>query len=240
MAAGGKGAPLVPFLDYALFRHASMGRIVLNIGGIANLTAIPPDAGLKDVIAFDTGPGNMLIDALAERLLHKAFDRGGQCAATGTPEVEVLKPVLKEAYFRAKPPKTAGREEFGAEFADRFLRMCGRASEQDILATATALTARSIAEAIQRFVLPKKAGYQELVVSGGGLKNDTLMAMLANSVKPLGLEVRASDELGLPSEAKEAAAFALLAYETWHRRPSNVPSATGAKKPAVLGKISYA
>jgi len=239
IAAGGKGAPLVSFLDYTLFRHVSKGRIVLNIGGIANLTAIPPDAALQDLIAFDTGPGNMLIDALAERLLHAPYDQAGKCAAMGTPLEGVLRPLLKAAYFRAKPPKTAGREEFGREFATSFAKAFGRASKQDVLATATALTARSIAQAIQRFVLIKKADYHELIVSGGGLKNATLMAMLANSVKPLGLQVRASDELGLPSEAKEAVAFALLAYETWHRRPSNVPSATGAKKPAVLGKISY-
>jgi anhydro-N-acetylmuramic acid kinase len=147
---------------------------------------------------------------------------------------------LNAPFFRAKPPKTAGREQFGREFASRFVRACGRASKADILATATALTSGSIADAIQSFVPLKMGVYREIIVSGGGLKNATLMAMLANAVMPLGLQVRASDELGLPSEAKEAAAFALLAYETWHRRPSNVPSATGASKPAVLGKVSYA
>ena len=244
MAAGGKGAPLVPFLDFMLFRHKTQGRIVQNIGGIANLTAIPANTSQKDVVAFDTGPGNMLIDALAGRFLHEPYDRNGRGAAMGTVLESVLKTMLSTPFFRAKPPKTAGREEFGREFAARFVGACRRAhkstNQEDILATATALTAQSIADAIQHFVLRKNASYRELVVSGGGLKNATLMAMLANAVKPLGLQVRASDELGLPSEAKEAAAFAVLAYETWHRRPSNVPSATGAKKPAVLGKISYA
>lgn len=240
MAAGGKGAPLVPFLDFMLFRHPIMGRIVLNIGGIANLTAVPAGAAQRDVIAFDTGPGNMVIDALAEKVLHKPYDRDGRAAATGTVIESVLDAVLSAPFFRAKPPRTAGREEFGREFSARFLRACDRASKPDSFATVTALTARSIADAIQRFVLRKNAAYQEIIVSGGGLKNATLMAMLANSVTPLGLQLRSSDELGLPSDAKEAAAFALLAYETWHRRPSNVPSATGAKKPAVLGKISYA
>ena len=240
MAAGGNGAPLVPFLDYALFRHVSIGRIVLNIGGIANLTAIPAGASSKQVIAFDTGPGNMLIDAMAERLLHTSYDKAGACAAMGTPMEEILKPLLQAPYFRAKPPKTAGREEFGREYAAKFIAACGKARAEDVLATATALTARSIGHAIEHFVVARKAKYKELVVSGGGLKNATLMAMLVECVKPLGLQVRASDELGLPSEAKEAAAFALLAYETWHRRPSNVPSATGAKRPTVLGKVSYA
>ncbi len=239
IAVGGKGAPLVPFLDFMFYRHATKGRIVQNIGGIANLTAIPPNAAQKDVIAFDTGPGNMVIDALAERFLRKPYDRAGHTAAMGAVLENVLEENLKTPFFRAKPPKTAGREEFGREFAAHFTRACGGARKEDILATATALTARSIAESIQHFVLQKKAAYQELIVSGGGLKNATLMAMLANAVAPLGLVVRSSDELGLPSEAKEAAAFALLAYETWHRRPSNVPSATGAKRPAVLGKASY-
>jgi anhydro-N-acetylmuramic acid kinase len=194
----------------------------------------------KDLIAFDTGPGNMVIDALAEKLLHKPYDRHGRAAATGTVIESVLDAMLRAPFFRMKPPKTAGREEFGREFSARFPRAFDRANKPDILATATALTARSIADAIQRFVLRKNATYQEIIVSGGGLKNATLMAMLANSVTPLALQLRSSDELGLPSEAKEAAAFALLAYETWHRRPSNVLSATGAKKSAVLGKISYA
>jgi anhydro-N-acetylmuramic acid kinase len=240
MAAGGKGAPLVPFLDLMLYRHATIGRIVQNIGGIANLTAIPPNATQKDVIAFDTGPGNMVLDAMAERSLHQPYDRDGLAAAGGTVIESVVDTNLKAPFFRAKPPKTTGREEFGREFVAHFVRACGRAPKQDILATATAFTARSIADAIQRFVLRRSAAYRELIVSGGGLKNATLMAMLVNAVVPLGLVVRSSDELGLPSEAKEAAAFALLAYETWHRRPSNVPSATGAKRPAVLGKISYA
>src|SRR5258706_1135669 len=240
MAAGGKGAPLVPFLDFLLYRHASIGRIVQNIGGIANLTVIPAGAAQKDVVAFDTGPGNMVIDALAERLLHKSYDRDGHTAAMGSVIEGVLDAMLNASFFRAKPPKTAGREEFGREFAAQFLRACAMVNKQDIVATATALTARSIADAIQRFVLRKKDAYKEIIVSGGGLKNATLMAMLVNAVAPLGLQVCASDELGLPSEAKEAAAFALLAYATWNRRPSNVPSATGAKRAVVLGKISYA
>jgi len=245
MAAGGKAAPLVPYLDYLLFRDSKVGRIVQNIGGIANLTAIPAGASAQKVIAFDTGPGNMVIDAVVERLFGKAFDRGGKIAASGVVIDSVLDPILRATFFRAKPPKTAGREEFGREFVGEFLRACGRARKQDIVATATGLTSRSIAEAVRQFVIPKRGSpsggeFSEMILSGGGAKNATLVGMLAESLARLGICVRHSDDFGLPSEAKEAVAFAVLAYETWHRRPSNVPSATGAKRAAVLGKISYA
>ena len=239
MAAGGKGAPLVPYLDYLLYRDARFGRIVQNIGGIANLSAIPAGASADKVIAFDTGPGNMVIDAVMERLFHKAFDRDGKVAASGRVLETVLNRLLRERFFHASPPKTAGREEFGREFAEAFIKRCRPAPKEDIVATATALTTRSISSAISQFVLPKNRTYRELVVSGGGAKNSTLLAMLANEVKPLGIALRLSDEFGLPAAAKEAAAFAVLAYQTWHRRPSNVPSATGARRPAILGKISY-
>src|SRR6185437_3940443 len=239
MAAGGKGAPLVPFLDYLLYRDKHVGRIVQNIGGIANLTAIPANAHPHEIFAFDTGPGNMVIDAAMERLLHKPFDRDGKIAASGIPSDKVISALLKLPFFSAKPPKTAGREEFGREFARDFIRRHGRANARDIVASATMLTARSISNAVRRFILPR-GNFSEFVASGGGTKNPTLMAALVNELSPLGLKLRLSDEFGIPSEAKEAAAFAVLAYETWHRRPSNVPSATGASKPAILGKVSYA
>lgn len=238
MAAGGKGAPLVPFLDYLLYRDKRIGRVVQNIGGIANLSAIAAGTTVADVLAFDTGPGNMVIDAVVSKFFAQAYDRDGKIAAAGTVLDNVVAAFLRIPYFRQKPPKTAGREEFGREFVSRFIKLCGRARKQDIVATATALTSRSIADAIQRFVLPR-GKFGELVVSGGGAKNSTLMYMLTEELKPAGLKVRSTDEFGLPAEAKEATAFALLAYETWHRRPSNVPSATGAKRPAILGKISY-
>ncbi|MBS1853606.1 MAG: anhydro-N-acetylmuramic acid kinase [Acidobacteria bacterium] len=238
MAAGGKGAPLVPFLDYLLYRDTRVGRIVQNIGGIGNLSAVPRAASPEQVTAFDTGPGNMVIDALMDRLFHKPFDRDGKIAAGGMVLESVLAETLRAAYFRAQPPKTAGREEFGREFAAWFLRRCGRAPKPDVLATATALTARSIADAVRRYVLPR-GKFQEFIVAGGGAKNPTLMAMLANELGTLGLKLRSSEEFGLPAEAKEAVAFALLAYQTWNHRPSNVPSATGARRPAMLGKISY-
>ncbi len=240
MAAGGKGAPLVPFLDYLLYRDQRVGRIVQNIGGIANLTAIPAAASAKQVVAFDTGPGNMVIDAVTDQLFGKPYDRDGRIAASGAVLEHVVSEVLRSPFFRRKPPKTTGREEFGREFAQQFIKRCGRAAKPDVVATATALTARSIADALQRFVLHRRARFAEFVVAGGGANNPTLLAMLANELRPLGLKIRSSDEFGLPSEAKEAAAFALMAFETWNRRPSNVPSATGAKRPAILGKISYA
>jgi anhydro-N-acetylmuramic acid kinase len=238
MAAGGKGAPLVPFLDYLFYRDSRVGRIVQNIGGIANLTAIPAGAGAEKVIAFDTGPGNMVIDAVMERLFGKRFDRGGRMAASGTVDGGAIAKLIRTPFFREKPPKTAGREEFGREFVARFVRLCGTTNKANVAATATAFTARSIADAVQRFVL-RRAPFAEMVVSGGGAKNPTLMGMLANELSTLGVALRTSDEFGIPAEAKEAVAFALMAYETWHRRPSNVPSATGAKRSAVLGKISY-
>jgi anhydro-N-acetylmuramic acid kinase len=240
MAVGGKGAPLVPYLDYMIYRDEKIGRIAQNIGGIANLTAIPAGGSPNNLVAFDTGPGNMLIDAVTAKLFKQPYDRDGQIAFSGDPIDGVIGKVLSRPFFRTKPPRTAGREEFGREFAGEFLRLCGKARKQDIVATATALTARSIADAVRRFVLKPHKSYAELIVSGGGAKNPTLLAMLANEIQPLGLQLRLSDEFGLPSEAKEAVAFAVLAYETWHRRPSNVPSATGAKRSAILGKISYA
>ncbi len=251
IAAGGKGAPLVPFLDYLLYRDwgrdrgrdRRVGRIAQNIGGIANLTAIPAGASLRQVVAFDTGPGNMVMDAVMEELFGRRYDRDGKVAASGRVLDGVIARLLRARFFRQKPPRTAGREEFGREYVGRFLRICRGASKADVVATATALTARSIADAVQRFVLPRlgvRRRDHEMIVSGGGAENPALMAMLRHEIAPLGIGLHFSDEFGLPAEAKEAVAFALLAHETWHRRPSNVPSATGAKRAAILGKISYA
>ncbi len=244
LAAGGKGAPLVPFLDYMLFRDARIGRVVQNIGGIANLTIIPAGAKPEDVVAFDTGPGNMVIDAVTDKLFGQPFDRGGRIAASGKILGEVIEKFMAREFFRKRPPKTAGREEFGREFVRDFLARCGRSRPQDIVATATALTANTIAYALQRYAPPnvghsKKRSIHEMILSGGGARNSTLVAMLTQELSSLGIRLRFSDEFGLPSAAKEAAAFAVLAYETWNRRPSNIPSATGAKRAAVLGKISY-
>jgi len=239
MAAGGKGAPLVPFLDYALFRSARVGRIVQNIGGIANLTAIPAKATPENVLAFDTGPGNMVIDQLMHTLFDKPFDQNGAIAGKGRVLQPLLEEELRNPYFQQRPPKTTGREEFGREYAQHLLRMCVRARKEDIIATATALTAYSIADAIHKFVLPL-GDFRDYIVSGGGTQNRTLMAMLRAETLALGLNIQETGDYGIPSQSKEAVAFAMLAYQTWNGQPSNIPSATGATRSAVLGKLSYA
>jgi len=243
MLAGGQGAPLVPLLDYVLFADPRRGRVLQNIGGIANLTAIPAGAGPENLVAFDTGPGNMIVDWLAQELFHLPFDRHGRLAATGTVLTQVLKAALQNSYFRLKPPRTAGREQFGREYAADFLRQCRRhsAEDRDAMATATALTAETIARGYARFVHPRMKGRPvDYIVSGGGARNRTLMAMLQARLDPLGCELAASSDFGLPIEAKEAAAFALLAWQTWHRLPGNVPAATGAKCAVILGQVTYA
>jgi anhydro-N-acetylmuramic acid kinase len=243
MLSGGQGAPLVPLLDYVLFASLKRGRVLQNIGGIANLTAIPAAAAPDAVIAFDTGPGNMVIDALAHQLYGKAFDRNGAFAAQGRVLAAVLASALRNPYFQLKPPRTAGREQFGREYVAKFLSSCRRYSEkpQDALATATALTAESIAQSYKQFVQAKmKNAGVDYIVSGGGARNRTLMAMLAKRLQPMGCQLSVSDNFGLPVEAKEAAAFALLAWQTWHHLPGNLPAATGAKKAAILGQVTYA
>jgi anhydro-N-acetylmuramic acid kinase len=243
MAAGGQGAPLVPLLDYALFADARRGRVLQNIGGIANLTAIPAGAAQDAVMAFDTGPGNMVIDWLAQELFGKRFDRNGSTAAQGTVLTTVLAAALRNPYFRLKPPRTAGREQFGRAYAAKFLSACRQQSKkpEDALATATALTAETIAGSYKEFVRRAMRGKGvDYIVSGGGARNATLMAMLAERLEPLGCDLAASEAFGLAAEAKEAAAFALLAWQTWDHLPGNVPAATGASRPAILGQVTYA
>lgn len=240
MAVGGKGAPLVPFLDYALYRTLRRGRIVQNIGGIGNLTAIPAGAKPEQVIAFDTGPGNMVIDALMDELFNKRYDVDGKVAARGKVLDTVVSQILRAAFFRREPPKTAGREQFGREFVKYFLQKCGKAREEDIVATATALTSWSIGAAVRLLVQgSKEQRYHDYFVSGGGARNPTLIRMIEEELAPYKLRVQKTDDVGLPSQAKEAVAFAVLAYQTWLKQPGNVPSATGASKPAILGKVIY-
>jgi anhydro-N-acetylmuramic acid kinase len=241
--AGGQGAPLVPLLDCVLFSDPRRGRVLQNIGGIANLTAVPAGASADRVIAFDTGPGNMVIDALAQQLFAQKFDRNGRIAASGAVLAPVLSRAVRNPYFAKKPPRTAGREQFGREYAAAFLADCNKQSRkpEDALATATALTAETISSSYRHFVAPLLRGRPvDFIVSGGGARNRTLMAMLAQRLDPLGCELAVSDQHGLPAQAKEAAAFALLAWQTWHHLPGNVPSATGAARPVVLGQVTYA
>jgi anhydro-N-acetylmuramic acid kinase len=237
MAAGGLGAPLVPFLDLLVFRHPKRGRIVQNIGGIGNLTAIPAGGDASQVRAFDTGPGNMVIDAVCERLFGVSFDDKGRLAAKGKVLGAVLEKRMADEFFRRKGPRTAGREEFGQEYTEAFLQQCAGAGKHDVLATATALTARSIGAAVRGLL--KQDRYHDLFVSGGGTRNLTLMEMIRHEAAPLGMEVSPTDAAGVPSQAKEAVAFALLAYQTWHRQTANIPGATGASREVILGKVSY-
>src|SRR5882762_3770614 len=269
IALGGQGAPLVPFADYALYRDKKLGRISLNIGGIANITVIPANAKPSDVFAFDTGPGNMLIDALVQHFTHgrQRFDRNAQLATKGNLIPQLLQSLMNDPYLKQKPPKSTGREYFGATFIKELLVLGRRynAKPNDLIRTATIFTALSIADALHRFVFPKTK-IQQLIVSGGGANNPLLIAQLAallssfpvgaqpcpersrrNAAPHLGttstsspIAVFHSSNFGIPTDAKEALAFAILAYETFHQRPSNLPSATGAKKPAILGKISCA
>jgi anhydro-N-acetylmuramic acid kinase len=241
MAAGGQGAPLVSFLDFVLFAHPKRARVLQNIGGIGNLTFIPAGARADQLVAFDTGPGNMVMDALTEQLFAKRFDRNGSIAKRGRVLTGVVETLLRDGYFSEPPPKSAGREEFGKEFAARLLDLCRRESEkpEDAVATATALTAETIAVSYRRFVQPfAGAAKVDYILSGGGAHNATLVAMLRERLEPAGCKVLLIDDAGLPSQAKEAVAFALLAWQTWHGLPSNVPSATGAHRPAILGAIS--
>jgi len=244
LALGGQGAPLVPLLDWVYFRHARRNRVLQNLGGIGNLTVIPAGAQGGDVFAFDTGPANMVIDALMEICFQKKMDRNGSMAARGKVLESILRQYIGLQYFFTPPPKSAGREEFGREFAQKFLADCKKISRkpEDAVATATALTAQSIGVAWKQFVQPAlHAAPTDYVVSGGGAKNPILLRAIAGQVQQnASVVVGTSDDFGLPVAAKEAVAFALLAYQTWHRRAGNLPTATGAARPAVLGKITYA
>jgi anhydro-N-acetylmuramic acid kinase len=246
LAAGGQGAPLVPMLDYVMFRSARVSRVLQNLGGIANLTAIPAGAAVDGVMAFDTGPANMVIDACMQRLYDRRFDKGGAVARSGRVLGPVLARVMQEPYFTALPPKSCGREQFGASFTDGFIARCRKsgASDVDVIATATAVTAASVVEGYRRFVWPHLGqaaplAKTEFVVAGGGAKNAALMGMLCDGLEPLGVKVRLMEELGVPAQAKEAVAFALLGWLTWHGQPGNVPAATGAKRAVVLGKVTF-
>lgn len=244
LGVGGQGAPLVPLLDYAMFRHATRNRVLQNLGGIANLTVIPAGAAQQDVFAFDTGPANMVIDALMTECFGRKYDAGGATAARGRVLDSVVRECMRDRFFQASPPKSAGREQFGREFAARLLMQCRKHSKrpEDAVATVTALTAVSIGQAWKHFVRPALHDTPtDYIVAGGGVRNPTLMKMIREELAAFEkIQMKASDDFGMPAAAKEAMAFALLAYQTWHRQPGNLPRATGAKRAVVLGKITYA
>jgi anhydro-N-acetylmuramic acid kinase len=240
MAVGGQGAPLVPYVDVLLLRDERIGRVALNLGGIGNVTVLVPQSGLDHVLAFDTGPGNMVVDALAAHFTkgRKRFDRDARMARSGRCITSLLEELLGDPYLRIPPPKSTGREYYGRGFVEKLLGKARRyrLRPEDLLRTVTVFTALSVVDALNRFVLPR-AEIAQVIVSGGGARNPLIMAQLAAALEPT--EVVPLSNLGIPEDAKEAYAFALLAYETWNRRPGNLPSATGAKKAVVLGKICW-
>lgn len=236
VAAGGRGAPLVPFVDYLLLRHRKVGRVALNLGGIANITAIPADATPDQVIAFDTGPANMVMDQLAALATNGrlTYDRDGRIAARGRLDQGLLDRLLRDRYFSAAPPKSAGREQYGVEFMTKLIAT--GLPPADLMTTAAAFSAAAIAVGIDRFVRPIMR-VDELVAAGGGVHNPVLMSYLAGFLP--GVKIRTIEEFGIPSDAKEAIAFAILGAESFSRRPANLPSATGAARRVVLGKVSW-
>ena len=241
IALGGQGAPLVPYADYLLYRHEKFGRVSLNLGGIANITVLPRAAKPQQVFAFDTGPANMLIDALVTHFTRgrHRFDENARLALQGRSIPALLNELLRDPYLKLPPPKSTGREYYGHAYVKKVLSL-GRhhgAKPNDLIRAATIFTALSVVDALNRFVLPKTKIHQ-LIVSGGGAYNPLILAQLSAALP--GIEVLPSSRLGIPEEAKEAFAFALLAYETFHQRPANLPSATGARGATILGKLSYA
>jgi anhydro-N-acetylmuramic acid kinase len=230
MAAGGRGAPLVPLVDFLLFRHRRIGRVALNLGGIANITVIPAGASRDDVLAFDTGPGNMVMDALVSRMTEgrQTFDRDGRIARRAKVHDRLLASMLADPYLKLRPPKTAGREQFGAEFSSG-LAATGLALPV-LIATATEFSARSVASAITAYA----SSAREIIASGGGIHNRWLMRRIRELLP--GFALSTSADHGVDPDAKEAIAFAVLAHEFVMSRPGNLPSATGARRPALLGR----
>ena len=278
MALGGQGAPLVPYVDYLLYRDRRLGRVSLNLGGIANITVIPASAKPSQVFAFDTGPANMLIDALVSHFTRgrQRFDKDARLARQGQTIPALVDDLMRDPYLKLAPPKSTGREYYGRTYVEKLLRLGHKhhAKPNDLIRAATIFTALSVVDALNRFVLPKNKIHQ-LIISGGGARNPLILAQLqaALNASVVGardtrarlssasrdravvgaqhaapqvrtnsgaIEILRSTSFGIPESAKESFAFAILACETFHYRPSNLPSATGAHGPAILGKVSYA
>lgn len=234
MAAGGEGAPLVPFSEYILYSNKNEGVLLQNIGGIGNVTVIPKNGSIDDIYAFDTGPGNMIIDEVMFKLFGKRYDNNGNVAASGVVIDKMLLDLMSEPYIQLKPPKTTGREKFGEQYVRELLHKYGDLNKEDIIATVTMFTAKSIAENYRNFVLNRhKIG--KIILGGGGAHNSTLVKFLKELLPEVSLLTQ--EEVGYSSDAKEAIAFVVLGNETMHRSFSNVPSATGAKEKVILGTI---
>lgn len=236
LAVGGQGAPLVPILDHRLYSDPRLGRVALNVGGIANVTGLPPSASLEDIVAFDTGPGNVLLDAVArERGLPDGIDHDGETAAAGRVDRRLLRKLLDHPFLRREPPRSADIEEDLLAPWCRMRAFWEDLETQDLLRTLVEFTAATVADGIERFLAPRQA-VDEVVVSGGGGGNRTLVSAIEERLRPARVRP-ASDVGGIPGEAKEAVLFALLARETLAGRPGNVPAATGARRPVVLGVV---
>ncbi|MBN2135589.1 MAG: anhydro-N-acetylmuramic acid kinase [Acidobacteria bacterium] len=236
IAAGGQGAPFIPYVDYILLHSPNECRVCLNIGGIANLTFLTPDSQNTDIIAFDTGPGNMLIDLLMSRLSGERYryDAGGETALSGTVDPKLLDRMMEHPYLETDPPKSTGRESFGSEYADWIIEISRNIEWKNIIATVTRFTVESIALSVEKHLEPNHP-VDRIIISGGGSHNKAIISGLEERL-PL-IHIEKSDEMGIPVDAKEAIGFAILANETIHYSPSNLPTATGARKKVILGKI---
>lgn len=236
MAAGGEGAPLTPYLHSLLFSDPKRSRAVVNIGGISNVTYLRAGAPLDQTVAFDMGPGNMVIDGLVRTLTGKEIDEGGKMARRGKVDAALLSELMRHPFIRRKPPKSTGREVFGASMVATILQATRmrRLPPEDLVATATAFTASTISENIRRFIL-KRGSLHEVIVGGGGVRNPVLMERLNELLAPI--PVQPFEAFGHESRAIEAMTFALFAYQTFHGQPTNIPSVTGARRPVLLGKI---
>ena len=235
MAVKGQGAPIVPYSEFVLYRDEKRTRLLQNIGGIGNVTVIPAGAQMEDVLAFDTGPGNMIIDELCQQFYQEAYDKNGEHAAIGKIDQALLSEMMAHPYIERPYPKTTGREDFGVEYTAALIeKWQKKVVPDDFIATATQFTAQSIAVNIRAFMNHQS----DLIIGGGGSYNPVLVQMIKEQLP--GRTVLIQEEVGFSSEAKEAIAMTVLANQTIHYLPSNVPSATGATKPVILGKITYA
>lgn len=241
VAAGGQGAPIIAYVDWALLSDPRTGRLVQNIGGIANVTVLPPGAGLDEIYAFDTGPGNMVIDEAMRILYGLDYDEGGSTASRGSPDGRLLEELMRHPFVRSPPPKTAGRREFGRRFVERVVRrgLSLGLSREDVVATLATFVVKSIVYNYDRYILRRYGGrISEVVLGGGGARNRYLVRELERELRERGLRLTTHEELGIDSKYKEALGIAVLAHEALSGIPNNAPRATGARRQVVMGIIA--
>ena len=236
IAFGGQGAPLVPYADFILFQSETRSRSIHNIGGIANMSVLPKGCLADDVFAFDSGPGNMMIDCAMRELYHLPYDEDGKVARSGKLIQELLNELMKSPYLGQKPPKSTGRELFGDQLTKQLIQKYKDHAKEDIVHTLTQFTVHSIVEAYKNFILPR-VSIDEIIFCGGGSYNKYLLESVQNELKTI--KVMVLEDLGMNSSFKEALAFIILGNETLHMNPSNLKQATGAKKNGILGQVNY-